>query len=71
MDAWSAASIKDLKCLGGIPIYNWDESVKAYGCEIYLVSTVAIAAETVLCPLGYSGKGGVSINGLNFGSFIL
>jgi len=55
------ASLKLLNFLGGMFRYISLESVKVYGCFIKAVRMVELALETTLCPLVYSGKGGVSM----------
>jgi hypothetical protein len=68
MAASSAAAIKDLKLLGDIPNSVSVESVKGKLSPNNPVSATAAAFETTLCPLVYSGNGGVWSNGTQFSS---
>src|SRR5687767_14192212 len=61
--ASAAASLNELKERTGKPYSTSDESVNEKLSPASLVSTVAAAALTVLCPLGYSGNGGVCMYG--------
>ena len=63
-----AASLNDLKDSTPCPCLCSVESVKAMLSPCTNVSVSAEAAEMVLCPLVYSGKGGVCKNGCHLGS---
>src|SRR6218665_3257904 len=63
--ASSAASRKKLKVRGGSPKYSSDVSVNLNLSPKKELKTSAAAADTTLCPLVYSGNGGVCNKGVH------
>src|SRR6187401_2544356 len=66
--ASAAALLKEVKFLAGKPIYVSVVSVKEKSSPRKNVSTSAEAVEITLCPLLYSGNGGVCKSGFHFSS---
>ena len=63
MEASLAAALNDSNVRAGIPKGTSVESMNLYEGLIREDNTVDAAPDTTLCPLGYSGNGGVCNNG--------
>ena len=68
MPASLAAAVKLGKLRVPSPSRSWVRSVKTKLSPNMLVITAAAAPDSVECPLGYSGKGGVISSGSHLAS---